>query len=122
MEPIDWNFVIKLLISSGVGLALLKWAAPILLRQVIRDTIRKDVLDVLDDHNSRLQKNELSVQTHSLQMSKITSNIDGLMRDREMLKEIHTDVKKIVDEFSTVKTNVAVLQDRWNGINRRTDA
>lgn len=122
MNPIDWNFFLKLLISSGVGLALLKWAAPILLRQVIRDTIKNDVLEVLDDHKDRLSKIELTTSTQSLQMSKLTSTIDGLIRDREMIKEIHTDVKKIVQEFGVVKIDVAVLQDRWNGIDRRNNA
>lgn len=122
MEQIDWNFVIKLVISSGVGLALLKWAAPILLRQVIKDTIQEDVLDVLEDHNDRVGKNELSIQTHSLQMAKMTSAINSLERDREMIREIHTDVKKMIEDFGSVKISVAVLQDRWDGIDRRNNA
>lgn len=121
MEILDWNFIVKLLISSGVGLALLKWAGPILLRQVVRDSIT-DVLEVLDNHEGRLNKNDLTIQTHSLQMSKIDSTIVGLERDREMIKDIHADVKKMIEDFSSVKITVAVLKDRWDGKDRRTNA
>lgn len=121
MDKVDWNFIIKLIISSGVGLALLRWAGPVLLRQIVRDAI-SDVLKTLETHDERLGKNELGIQAHSLQMSKIESTIVSLERDRELIKDIHADVKQIVNEFGSIKIAVAVLQDRWDGKDRRHNA
>lgn len=121
VSKLDWNYVIRLFISSGVGLALMRWVGPIVLKQVIKDIIKPDVIDVLEDHADRIAKNELGIQTQSLQMSKIESAINILQRDREMIIEIHSDVKSIRKDFNTINTSVAILQDRWDGINRRSN-